>query len=90
MSVMREVQKASYNVIFQGHPALHRELAWYATEDETVIGVVILDLVDGDYSWVALTKQPVVFKASDLGTSCVSRELAMQQLQTAMGTLRCK
>jgi hypothetical protein len=35
-----------------GHPALHRELMWYATDDDAVIGVVILDLVDRDYSWV--------------------------------------
>ena len=33
-------------------PALHRDLMWYATDDDAVLGVVILDLVDKDYSWV--------------------------------------
>ena len=32
-----------------GHPELHRELAWYATEDDTVLGVVIFYVA---YLWV--------------------------------------
>ena len=52
-----------------GDPRLHRELMWYATEDDAVLGVVILDLVDKDYSWVVLTEndQGPGYTATDMG-----------------------
>jgi hypothetical protein len=50
--MIRQVEKSRFNVPMSGHPRLHRELTWYATDDDAVLGVVILDLVDKDYSWV--------------------------------------
>jgi hypothetical protein len=58
---------------------------WYATEDETVIGVVILDIVDHDFSWVVLTESDQLgFTAVDLGTSHRSEEDATAALHDAM------
>ena len=42
----------------QGETQLAPELEWYATNDNKVIGVVLLDLIDKDYSWVVLTDTP--------------------------------
>jgi hypothetical protein len=36
------------------HPALHREVAWFASTDEKRVGAVVLDLFDRDYGWVML------------------------------------
>jgi hypothetical protein len=69
-----------------GHPKLHRELMWYATDDDAVLGVVILDLVDKDYSWVVLTEndQGAGFTAIDIGASLLSEDDATAALHDAM------
>ena len=54
--MIRQVDKSRFNIPMSGHPKLHRELMWYATDDDAVLGVVILDLVDKNYSWVMLTE----------------------------------
>ena len=43
-----------YPVPWRGHPMLHQEIGWYATDDDRVLGVLIRDKVDDDYSWVLL------------------------------------
>ena len=53
--MIRRVDKSRFNIPIPGNPMLHRELAWYATDDDAVIGVVILDLAYKDYSWAVLT-----------------------------------
>jgi hypothetical protein len=53
---LHQVDKSRFNIPMSGHPELHRELMWYATDDDAVLGVVILDLVDKDYSRVVLTE----------------------------------
>jgi hypothetical protein len=68
--MIHQTAKARFHIPMSGHPALHRELMWYATEDDTVLGVVIFDLVDHDYSWVVLTEgNQLGFTAIDLRTS---------------------
>jgi hypothetical protein len=54
--LIRQIDKSHYTISISSHPKLHRELMWYATEDDTVLGVVILDLVNKDYSWVVLAE----------------------------------
>ena len=58
MTVIRKINPNHYNIPMQGSPVLHRNLEWYATNDNKVIGVVLLDLIDKDYSWVVLTDTP--------------------------------
>jgi len=69
--MIRQVDKSRFNIPMSGHPKLHRELMWYATDDDAVLGVVILDLADKDYSWVVLTEndQGPGFTAIDMGAS---------------------
>jgi len=51
-AMIRQIDKSHFTTSMSSHPKLHRELMWYATDDDAVLGVVILDLVDKDYSWV--------------------------------------
>ena len=69
--MIRQVDKSRFNIPMSSHPDRHRELMWYATEDDAVLGVVILDLVDKDYSWVVLTEndQGPGYTAIDMGAS---------------------
>ena len=54
--MIRQVDKSSFNIPIPGNPMLHRELGWYATDGDAVIGVVVLDLAYQDYSWFVLTQ----------------------------------
>jgi hypothetical protein len=58
--MIRQVDKSRFDIPMSGHPKLHREVTWYATDDDAdddaVLGVVILDLIDKNYSWVMLTE----------------------------------
>ena len=54
--MIRQVDKSRYNIPMSGDPRLHHELMWYATDEDADPGVVILDLVDKDCSWVVLTE----------------------------------
>jgi len=69
-----------------GNPTLHRELEWYATDDDQVIGVVVLDLIDKDFSWVVMTRneQGPGFTAVDVEASRPTQEDARAKLHSAM------
>jgi hypothetical protein len=84
--VIHQTSRTRFHIPMSGHPELHRELAWYATDDDAVIGVVILDLVDKDYSWVVLAEnsQGPGFTAIDLGTSHPTEDDATAALHDAM------
>ena len=84
--MIRLVDKSRYNIPMSGDPRLHRELKWYATNDDAVIGVVILDLVDKDYSWVALTQNDrgPGYSAIDTGNSLPSEDDATATLHDVM------
>jgi hypothetical protein len=74
---------------YRGIPALHRELGWYASEDESRIGAIVLDLVDNDYGWVLLTADapdavPGRFACADVATSLPSAEAACSALEQAL------
>jgi hypothetical protein len=84
-SSIRPVQKASYGIPWTGDPHCHEELSWWATEDDRVLGVVIRDLVDDDYSWVVLMRHPGgIFRAVDLAINMPSSEVAADALHAAM------
>jgi len=84
--MIRQVDKSRFNIPLSGYPLLHRELTWYATEDDAVLGVVILDLIDKDYSWVVLTEsiKDAGFAAIDAGVSLATEEDATAALHDAM------
>ena len=91
--MIRQVDKSRFNIPMSSHPDRHRELMWYATEDDAVLGVVILDLVDKDYSWAALTQsdQAAGYTSADMGQSPLpTEEDATAALHDAMRSISGK
>ena len=38
------------------HAKMYCELEWYATDNDRLLGTVVLDKTDQDYSWVILSR----------------------------------
>jgi hypothetical protein len=87
---IRKLENRDGYAIPPGNPSLHRELAWYATDDDQRLGVVTLDLYDQDFGWVVLAKAAAGYLAINMAASCPTIEEATQQLHAAMisGKLR--
>jgi len=64
-----------------GRPA-HTEVEWY--RQGVLLGSVILDNIDNDWSFVALAKPANEYVAFDLGTSFPSIEAARAALEKAL------
>jgi hypothetical protein len=81
VEMIRQIDKSRFNIPLSG--VLRRELAWYATADDTVLGVV-LDLAEG-YSWLVVTEsdQGQGFAAIDSGGS-LTEDDATAALHDAM------
>ena len=58
-----------------------REKEWWVDIDERVLGVVVLDLTDKDWSWVVLGRDEVgKFRFVDLKVSLHTQQEARRQL----------
>lgn len=70
------------------HPAVRsisREFAWYASRDERVLGVLLYDLVDNDYSWLVMGRDEAFrYRACDLESSLETKDAAYASLMDAM------
>ena len=56
--MIRHVDRSSFNIAPSEQPATAtRELAWYATGDDAVLGVVILNVASETYAWAVLTEK---------------------------------
>jgi hypothetical protein len=84
--IRRLSSTAGYDVP-HGDPLCHQEIAWFATEGDRVLGVVIRTSIDGDFSWVALEKDEEVWRAADLGASVRTQDEATRALHEAMQAL---
>jgi hypothetical protein len=86
-----------YGIPWRGHPALHEEIAWFATADDRVFGVVLRDKIDNDFSWVLLAHTALVgrgevgdeisasgFRSVKLRVSRPTRSAATAELHAAM------
>lgn len=61
--------------------ALTEELEWYATADERVLGIVLRDRIDDDFSWVAMGRDETLrFRAVKVRASHPSQDEARQAL----------
>ena len=82
---IRPVDRSNYDIRHAEHP-LMRECAWYATSDDALLGGVIHDRTDRDYSWLVLTQneQGPGYTAINLATSLPTEEAATQALHMAM------
>jgi hypothetical protein len=77
--------------IARGHQAttetLYEELEWYAAggEPPRLLGLVLRDRVDGDYSWVVFTRGAnLQYRAIALAASIFTQESAVNALRVAM------
>jgi hypothetical protein len=83
--MIHQIDRSSFNIPPPEQPATAtRELKWYATGDDAVLGVVILN---GDtYSWAVLTEKVKGqgFAAIATGTELATEEDAAAALHAAM------
>jgi hypothetical protein len=64
---------------------MFRELEWYSTAREGLLGTVVLDLTDGDFSWMVLGKdRQGCYRPIRQCVSLPSQVEARRQLKTAM------
>lgn len=86
----------SYGVPWRGNPMLHEELAFYATENDLVLGVVIRDRVDNDFSWVVMAHKSIAtpqfdnevtasgYSLFNMAASRLTQGVATKELHAAM------
>ena len=68
--------------------AITEELAWYATPDERVLATLLHDLIDNDFSWVAMGRDETLrFRAVEWKTSLAGPEEARKDLVSALERL---
>lgn len=66
------------------------ELEWFSEADDRILGVLIRDRIDQDFSWVVLGRdRRHRFRAVDLKVSISSKDVARQELLDRMHVLRC-
>lgn len=64
------------------------ELEWYSAAGDRLLGIVIRDRIDRDFSWLVLGRDRLLrFRAVALNTSVVSRDAARQELESKLGDL---
>jgi hypothetical protein len=64
---------------------ISEELAWYASRDERVLGIVLIDLIDNDYSWVVFGRDELQrYRAIDVNASHATIDEARSALFRAM------
>jgi len=64
---------------------ISRELGWFANEDESIIGVLLLDVVDDDYAAVVLARdENGAYRAIDVESSIDTKGNAVTWLHGAM------
>lgn len=62
-----------------------RELEWYRTPDERLLGAVTLDNIDHDFGWVLLARDAGLrFRCIDVNTSRKRIDIARRELRAAM------
>jgi hypothetical protein len=90
MNEIRRIDPRRYP-IGRGHQAmgeaLHEELEWYAAggDPPPILGLVLRDKVDNDYSWVVLARGAnLQYQAIDMAVSIPTCERAADALRSAM------
>jgi hypothetical protein len=62
-----------------------REVEWWADDQERVLGLLLLDAHDEDWSWVVLGRDEVGnFRGIDLETSVSDQDEARTRMQTKL------
>lgn len=68
-----------------GHPAIHENVAWFATGDQRLLGVVVRDRYDDDFGWITLRQDRAGrYRAFDLEVSHPTVAIATNRLHAAL------
>jgi hypothetical protein len=92
MSIVRKLSKPRFEaLLYRRKPLTHlirKELEWWSNDDESLIATVSLDLIDNDFSWVALGRdEKAVLRAVALNVSKTTIEDARAELHERMAEL---
>jgi hypothetical protein len=85
--MIHQVDRSSFNIPLPEQPATGtRELKWYATVDDAILGFVILDVASETYAWAVPTEKVrgQGFAAIATGTELATEEDAAAALHAAM------
>ncbi|MGB8352316.1 MAG: hypothetical protein WCD79_00355 [Chthoniobacteraceae bacterium] len=87
--VLQKLGKPRFEALtYAKHPYAEltgREVEWYSDSCENILGAVVLDLVDNDWSWVVLGRDEAgMYRAIDLNVSCPSSAKARIELRGSM------
>jgi hypothetical protein len=87
--VIRKLSKQRFDALtYAKHPnagMTGREVEWYSDAKENVLGAVVLDLIDNDWSWVVLGRDEAgLFRGIDLDVSTPSQAKARKALHERM------
>ena len=62
-----------------------RELGWFANEDESIIGILLLDIIDNDYAVVIMARdENRAYRAIDIESSIIEKKEALNWLYGAI------
>lgn len=83
------ISRARFDLLTTGtrHPGavMVEELSWWSCEDETLIGMIVRDRTDGDYSWMVLARDKIGrFRAASHEVSLTSTDAAESRLFAEM------
>ena len=93
--IIKELDEKRFNALagFSRSPAsayVSKELAWYSNEDETILGVLLLDIIDDDFASVILGKdEGGRFRAFDFQVSFPDVDSALNWLHNTIKWHTC-
>lgn len=68
--------------------AITNELAWFATPGERILGILLRDLIDDDFSWVAMARDETLrFRAVEVNASHTTLDQAKTDLFSVLERL---
>ena len=83
---LRNISEERFDSLYEGPPSfMHKEVEWVSDLLERVLGAVVRDRIDDDWSYVVLGRdEHGIFRAIDLKISLPSQEIAAEQLREKM------
>jgi hypothetical protein len=83
---LRQIDPRAYAIARMGDTSiLYEELMWFATADDRLLGLLLRDKIDSDYSWVVFARsRQNQYRAIDLGVSARNLTIAERKLTDAL------
>ena len=87
---IEKINKHKFNMfmLFTRHPMLKsfaKELEYYSNEDNSLLGVILLDFTDKDFNYVLMVRdENKQFRAFDIKTDYKTKEEAIERLSDAI------